>query len=308
MRIAVLGAGAVGGFYGGLLARAGHDVTFLARGVNLDAIRARGLVVRSPLGDFIAPGKAESDPSRIGEVEFAVVAVKTYSNPEALPLLAPLVGPGSLVLTLQNGVDSADEVAAVIGRGPVLAGATYIAASVPAPGTVEHVGTVRRIVFGEAFGPPVTSARVSRLAAVLDDAGVQVEAVDDSRVALWEKLIFLAPLAGLTAAARLAVGPLWAEPAFREVAAKAMGEVEAVARAQGVAVAADVREQKLRYLDNSPPTMRSSMMMDVVAGRPTEVEALIGAVVRRGRAAGIATPVMETLYGVLKPLARGVSS
>ncbi len=305
MRIAVLGAGAVGGYYGALLARAGHEVGFVARGQTLDAIRARGVTVRSGLGDFTAPARAESDPALLGEAELVVVAVKTYSNPEALPLLGPLTGASTSVLTLQNGVESAEEVAEVVGQAPVLAGATYIGASVAAPGVIEHVGTARRIVFGEAFGPPGVTGRVSGVTAVLAGAGVEAEAVDDCHVALWEKLIFLAPLAGMTTAARLPIGPCWAEAAFRQATARAMAEVEAVARAEGVPVAADVREQKLRYLDNSPPGMRSSMMMDVVAGRRTEVEALLGAVVRRGRARGVATPVVEALYGVLKPLSGG---
>ena len=307
MRVAVLGAGAVGGYYGGVLARAGHEVAFVARGRTLEAIRARGLKICSEMGDFQVSVPAEEDPSRIGPVGLALVAVKTYSNPEALPLLAPLVRAGAVVLTVQNGVDSAEEVAAVVGEKRVLAGATYIAASVEEPAVIRHVGTARRIVFGEAFGSPRVTHRVKAVERALADAGVQAEAVDDCRVALWEKLIFLAPLAGLTTAARLPVGPLWAEPEFREVAGRAMAEVEAVARAEGVAVAPDVRDQKLLYLDNSPPTMRSSMMMDVVAGRPTEVEALLGAVVRRARRAGLATPVLDTLYGVLKPLAKGAA-
>jgi 2-dehydropantoate 2-reductase len=202
-------------------------------------------------------------------------------------------------------VDSGEEVAAVVGRDHVLAGATYIGASVAEPAVVEHVGTARRIVFGEAFERGGVTPRVAAVEALLAAAGVQAEAVDDPRVALWEKLIFLAPLAGMTASARLPIGPCWAEEAFRDATSRAMAEVEAVARAEGIPVAADVREQKLRYLDNSPPAMRSSMMMDVVAGRRTEIEALLGAVVRRGRSRGVATPVLETLYGVLKPLAGG---
>lgn len=305
MRIAVLGAGAVGGYYGALLARAGHEVGFVARGQALEAIRARGLAVRSGLGDFTVTVRAEPDPALLGKAELAVVAVKTYSNPQALPLLRPLVGPETVVLTLQNGVDSAEEVAGVVGKDPVLAGATYIGVSVAEPGVIEHVGTARRIVFGEAFPPPRLTTRVSELAATLSAAEVDAEGVADSRVALWEKLIFLAPLAGSTAAARLPIGPCRDDPEFRETASRAMSEVEAVARAEGVPVAPDVHDQKMRYLDSTHPAMRSSMMMDVVAGRPTEVEALLGGVVRRGRALGIATPVMQALYGVLRPLAGG---
>ena len=150
MRIAVIGAGAVGGFYGARLAQAGHDVTFVARGANLDAIRARGIRVKSGLGDIALAVRAESDPARIGPVDLVVVAVKTYSNPQALPLVAPLVGPGTMVLPLQNGVDSADQLAAIVGPGPVLGGTTYIAVTLVEPGLIEHVGSVRRIVFGEA--------------------------------------------------------------------------------------------------------------------------------------------------------------
>jgi len=305
MRIAVIGAGAVGGYYGARLAQAGHDVTLIARGANLEAIRANGLRVRSAAGELAAPVRAESDPSRVGPADLVLVAVKTYSSREAFPLVPPLIGPGTAVLSLQNGVDSADELSIVVGREPMLAGTTYIAATLVEPGVVEYVGTVRRIVFGEAFGERIVSERVSRIRETLAGADIQAEAAADSRVPIWEKLIFLAPIAALTAAARLPIGPAWAQPAFRETYDRAMAEVEALARHAGIAVAADVRAQKLRYLDASPPTMRSSMMVDITSGRPLELEALVGAVVRRGRDAGIPTPVMATLYGILKPFEHG---
>ncbi len=305
MRIAALGAGAVGGFYGARLARAGHHVSFVARGRNLEAIRTSGMSVRSELGDFVVYPDAEADPAAIGTVELAIVAVKTYSNAEALPLLRPLVGPGTLVLTLQNGVESAADVAAVVGEDHVLAGATYIGVSLEAPGQVRHVGTARRIVFGEAFGAPRATERAGRIAEVLRAADIDAEAVADSRAALWEKLVFLAPLAALTAASRLPIGPLRAGPGFREAVMRAMREVEAVARAEGVALAADVCEQKLAYMEASPPSMRSSLMMDLVAGRPTEVEALVGGVVRRARGHGVPTPAMQTLHAVLGVHAAG---
>jgi 2-dehydropantoate 2-reductase len=202
-------------------------------------------------------------------------------------------------------VDSADELAALVGREPVLTGTTYIAVTLTAPATVEHVGSVRRIVFGEGFGDRVVTPRVERIRQVLADADIQVEAAADSRVPVWEKFIFLAPIAGLTAAARLPIGPAWAHPAFREAYDRAGAEIEAIARHDGIAVAADVREQKLKYLDNSPPAMRTSMMVDITSGRPLELEALIGTVVRRGLAAGIPTPAMATLYGILQPFAHG---
>jgi 2-dehydropantoate 2-reductase len=305
MRIAILGAGAVGGFYGARLARAGHDVVFIARGATLEALRTRGIEVRSELGDLSSTVEAEDDPSKVGPVDLVVVAVKTYSNTQALPLVGPLVGSDTVVLTLQNGVDSANELARVVGERHVLAGTTYIGVSLPEPGVVHHVGSVRRIVFGEAFGERVVTARVSRIHEALAGADIQAETAADSRVPIWEKFIFLAPIAGLTAAARLPIGGAWAHPAFRYAYIQAMAEIEAIARHERVAVADDVCEQKVRYLDKAPGTMRTSMMMDLMAGKPLELDALLGTVVRRGRAAGLPTPVIATLYGVLKPFEHG---
>ncbi len=305
MRVAILGAGAVGGFYGARLARAGHEVTFIARGANLDAIRSHGISVKSGLGNISVAARAESDPALVGPVDLVVVAVKTYSNSQALPLVGPLVGPDTAVLTLQNGIDSADELAAILGRAPMLAGTTYIGVTLVQPGLVEHVGTHRRIVFGEAFGGRVVTPRVERVRRALAAADIEVEAAADSRIAIWEKFIFLAPIAGLTAAARLSIGAVWGHPEFRDAYDRAAAEIEAIARHEGIPVAPDVRQRKMHYLDNSPPTMRTSMMVDIAAGRPLELEALVGTVVRRGRAAGIPTPVMATLHGILKPFEHG---
>jgi len=305
MRIAVVGAGAVGGYYGTRLAATGNDVAVVARGANLEAIRASGLSVRSALGDVTVRVRAEQDASRIGFVDLVFFTVKSYSNPEALRHLPPLVGPNTAVLSLQNGVDSAEDLAGVVAREHVLSGATYIIASLASPGVVEHTGPARRIVFGEAFGARVRTRRVAEIESVLAAADIQAEGVADARVPIWEKFIFLAPFAGLTAAARLPLGPLRAQRSFRRAFDRGMAEVEAIARAEDIPVAPDVREQKMAYLDQAPANSRSSMMMDLVAGKPIEIEALPGAVVRRGRAAGVATPVFEALYAVLKPFERG---
>lgn len=305
MRIAVVGAGAVGGYYGARLAQAGHEVVFLARGANLEAIRKHGVSIRSQLGEITVRARAENQASAVGQVDLVIVSVKTYSNAEAFRLLPPLVGSDTSVLTLQNGVDSADEIAAVVGPRPVLAGATYIIATLSEPGVIHHTGAARRIVFGEAFGERAVTPRVQEIERALRGADVQAEAVADSRVPIWEKFIFLAPFAGLSAAARLPLGPLWHVPEFRVSYDRAMAEVEALAHADGVPVATDVRAQKMRYLDESPGASRSSMMMDLLAGRAIEVEALLGSVVRRGRERGVPTPLMEALYGVLKPFERG---
>jgi 2-dehydropantoate 2-reductase len=280
-------------------------VTFIARGANLDALRARGIQVNSALGDLLLPVRAESDPAQVGPVDLVILAVKTYSNAGALPLVAPLVGPGTVVLPLQNGVDSPDDLASVVGREPVLGGTTYIAVTLMAPGVVEHVGTARRIAFGEAFGERRVTPRVERLRDVLAGAGIQAEPAADVRVPLWEKLIFLAPIAALTAAARLSIGPAWAHAEFRETYDAGATEIEAIARHEGIPVADDVRAQKHHYLDKSPGTMRTSMMVDITSGRPLELDALVGTIVRRGRAAGIATPTMSALYGILKPFEQG---
>jgi 2-dehydropantoate 2-reductase len=301
MRIAILGSGAVGGYFGARLARAGNDVTFVARGAHLDAMREGGLQIRSPLGDFTVRAAAEQDTTRVGPVDLVLFAVKTYDSATALPLLPPLLGPDTVVLTLQNGVESADEVAAVAQRERVLGGTTYIATALTAPGLVTQTGTHRRIVFGEWFDPaPEVTPRAARVAEVLAAADVQVEAVPDARARVWEKLMFLAPIAGFCAAARRPSGAIWGDEVARARFLDAVREVEAVSRALGVPVADEAVERIVAYMDALPPAMRPSMLQDLEAGRRIEVEALQGSVVRRGRAAGVPTPVMGTLYAILK--------
>jgi 2-dehydropantoate 2-reductase len=304
MHFAILGSGAVGGYYGAKLARSGQRVSFLARGAHLRAMRERGLMVWSPLGDFTVRARAEEDPAAIGPVDVVMLAVKTYDNATALPMLKPLVGDATVVMTLQNGVDSVDEVAAAVGQERVLGGPTYVATALSVPGLVEQTGTHRRIVFGEAFGERATvSPRVQRIAEVMTAADIQAEAVADARVPLWEKFIYLAPFAAFTGAARLPIGPLWSDPAIKAQFMAAVAEVEAVARAEGVAVreATSLREYVTHYVDVLPPSTRSSLLIDLQQGKRIEVESLAGSVVRRGRAAGVATPVMAALYSVLKP-------
>jgi 2-dehydropantoate 2-reductase len=307
MRFAILGSGAVGGYYGARLARAGHDVTFVARGAHLAAIRERGLCIRSPaLGDFTVTAQAEEDTRRIGPVDVVVVAVKTYDNAAALPLISPMLSPGSSVLTIQNGVDSAQDVARVVGQPAVIAGATYIATALAAPGVIEHTGTHRRIVFGEVFGElPQVSARVRAIHEALSSADIQSECVDDGRVPIWEKFIFLVTLAGFTGASRLSIGPLWADAAIRTQFLEGCREVEQVARAEGVKVPADVIDRISRYISGIPGTMRSSLLIDLAQGKRIEVEALQGSIVRRAAAVQVAVPIMSTLYALLKPFAEG---
>jgi len=239
-------------------------------------------------------------------VDVVVVAVKTYDNATALPLIAPLLGSDSVVLTIQNGVDSAREVARVAGEPPVIAGATYIATALSAPGVIEQTGTHRRIVFGEVFGElPRLSARVRAIHAALSSADIQSECVDDGRIPIWEKFIFLVTLAGFTGASRLPIGPLWADAAIRAQFLEGCREVERVARAEGVQVPADVVDRISRYISGIPGTMRSSLLIDLSQGKRIEVEALQGSIVRRAAAAEVAAPIMSTLYALLKPFAEG---
>ena len=210
-------------------------------------------------------------------------------------------------MTLQNGVDSAEDLALAIGRPPVVAGATYIAAGIETPGVIRQTGTHRRIVFGEFFSPPAEiSDRVRRLAAAMEAADIQVEPVADAKPPLWEKFIYLAPFAGVTGATRMPFGPIWADPECREVFLRAVGEVESVARAAAIPVAADVSARVRHYADELPAATRSSLLIDLAQGKRIEVESLLGSVVRRARQFGVAAPTMTALYAILKPHAAGV--
>ena len=306
MRFAILGSGAVGGYFGARLARAGQDVTFIARGAHLEAIRARGLEVRSSrLGDFTAHARAESDPTRIGPVDVVIVAVKAYDNDTAYPLIAPLLGPKTVVLTLQNGVDNVDRLAAAVGAERVLGGTTYVATALEAPGVIVQTGVHRSIIFGEVFGARGLTARVQSIADVMLPADIEVTAVADARTPLWDKFVYLVPFSGFTGAARLPIGYLWEQPHAREMYYAAAREVAAIAKAEGVTISPDRFETLREYMDNIPPTTRSSLLIDLEQGKRIEVEALQGAALRRAAAHQIATPIVATLYAALKPWATG---
>ena len=306
MRFCIVGSGAVGGYFGAKLAHAGHEVTFLARGAHLEAIRSRGLTVKSVLGDFTARGAAEDRAERVQPVDVAILAVKTYSNPEALPMLKTIMRDNAVALTLQNGVDSVDDVASAIDAARVLGGTTYVATALAEPGLVEQTGTHRRIVFGETSGDTARiSERVQRIHEVFASADIVSEPVADARVPIWEKFCYLAPFAAFTGAARVPIGPIWSDWTLRHMLVSAFGEVEAVARAEQVALPLDVVERIVAYVDSIPPTTRSSLLIDLQHGKPIEIEALAGAAVRRGAKRQVPMPIMSALYAVLKPHARG---
>lgn len=307
MRFAILGSGAVGGYYGAKLARAGHDVTFIARGAHLAAIREKGLAVRSPaLGDFTVHARAEEDTTKVGVTDVVLVAVKAYDNDTALPMIKAMVGPTTTVLTVQNGVDSTNEIAALVGEQAVVGGTTYIATALAAPGLIEQTGIHRRIAFGEVFGAlPRMTPRVQAIHEALSGADIQSEPVGDGRVPIWEKFIFLAALAGFTGATRLPIGPVWADPFIRAQFLEASREVDRLARAEGVAVAPDRVDRIQAYVEGIPGTMRSSLLIDLAQGKKIEVEALLGSVVRRATRLGVPVPIISALYAVLKPYAQG---
>lgn len=306
MRFAFIGAGAVGGFYGALLARKGYEVGFVARGAHRDVIARDGLRVDGPLGDFTVKVRAESDPSKLGAADVVVLAVKTYDNATAIPMIQPLMAPNAVVLSLQNGVDSAEDIAAAVGEPATLGGSTYIATAIEAPGFIRQTGTHKRVVFGEYFGVrDRVSDRVQRIADAMLDAGIDAEPVADARAAVWEKFTYLAPFAAFTGASRLPIGPLWADEETRPMFIEAVAEVRRVAAAHGIPLAPDHLDKLNTYVAKLPPSTRSSLLIDLSQGKRIEVEALQGSVVRRGRKTGVPTPIMAALYAVLKPHANG---
>jgi 2-dehydropantoate 2-reductase len=307
MRVAIVGSGAVGGYFGAKLARNGEDVTFIARGAHLAAIRAAGLQVRSAkLGDFVVRAPAHDDTAAVGPVDIVLFAVKAYDNENTLRLLPPLIGPGTVVLTLQNGVDSADDIRAAIGEQQVLGGTTYVATALEEPGVIVQTGVHRTIILGEVFGDRSRiSDRVQTIVATLKAADIEATAVADGRVPIWDKFVYLVPFSGFTGAARLPIGGIWTDPHVREMYYAAAREVAALAAAEGVQISSDRFERLRKYMDEIPATTRSSLLIDLEMGKRIEVEALQGAAVRRASRHGLAMPIVSTLYAVLRPYAAG---
>lgn len=293
MRIAILGAGGVGGYYGGELARAGHEVVLLARGENLQALRSRGLEIRTPEGGFTVWPAAVEDASGLGETDLVVVAVKSYSLDDVVPVARRLAGSGALILPLLNGVDAAERLqAAGVAEEQLLGGVTYISAARVAPGVVERRSPFRRVVVGEVSGRP--SARAAEVVEAFASAGVEARVSEDIRVDLWRKLVFLASLSAACGLARAPVGAVRAAPLGELLIERAVREAAEVARAVGVALPAGEEEDALTLLRSLPAGMRPSLLLDLDAGAPTEVDILSGAVSRLGRGAGVATPIHDT--------------
>ena len=298
MRIAVMGAGGVGGYFGGLLARAGNQVTLIARGAHLEALKARDLTVVGHRERFSAEVKATDDPREVGAVELVIFTVKTYQNAAAIPLLSPLVGERTTVLTLQNGVESYLELSKALGEGHVLPGAAYIESEIEAPGVVRQQGEVVRIVFGELSGEK--STRAQRILDAFLQAKIAAELSTDILKTLWSKFLFITSVAGLTTTARAPMSQLLPLPEAGELLVAAMREAEAVGRAKGVNLDPDVVESTVRYIEGTVQDLKASMYKDLELGRPLELEALNGAVARMGREVGVPTPINSFIYSILK--------
>ncbi|MDA1185790.1 MAG: 2-dehydropantoate 2-reductase [Acidobacteria bacterium] len=305
MRIAVMGSGGVGGFYGGHLARAGYDVAFIARGAHLAAMREHGLTIdNAPRGRHHIPRvTATDDPASIGVVDVVVIAVKLWDSDAAVRTVTPLVGPRTAVVSLQNGVIKDDIMRAAFGDAAVIGGVAYVAASLSEPGVIRQTGAMQRCVLGEYDGR--RSERVTQLHQALLDAGIAAEISDDIRRALWEKYVFLVGLSGSTTTMRSTIGPIRGHPQTRAFLRDLMTETAAVGRAHGVDLPDDYAEQRLAFVDTLAADMTSSMHHDLRSGNPLEVAWLSGGVVQLGRDVGVPTPANRAVWDILALQASG---
>ncbi len=299
MRIAMVGTGGVGGFFGGRLAAAGADVSFIARGAHLAALRQKGLTILSPRGDVHLPRvQATDDPRAIGPVDVAFFTVKLYDSEAALPLLPPLIGPDTAVISLQNGVDGADLLARAVGPDHVAGGTCYVAAVVAEPGVIRHTA-MEQLVFGELDG--TRSPRLERLLAACRPAAFTTVLSDDVNVDVWTKFVRLTVFSGMTAAARCPIGKVAGDPELLAMALAAFAEGAAVAARRGVAIPQQIVDAAGATLAALPPETKSSMLEDLERGRRLELPWLSGAVVRLGRELGVDTPTHRFIAAVLAP-------
>jgi 2-dehydropantoate 2-reductase len=297
MRIGVIGAGGTGGLYGGLLARAGHDVAFLARGPHLEAIQRHGLEVRSAdFGTFSVPARASSDPRELGRSELLLFAVKTYDLETAAPAALEMLEADGHALTLQNGLEAPDQLAGVIGPRRVLIGTTALETTIVAPGVVGHLTPGHLINVASFEGPP--SPAVERVVETLAGAGMNSQTAPDGHRALWEKAYLLIPMALLTSVCQLPIGPIRELPETREFAAMLLDDVARVARACGYDLAPQVA-LGVGILDRPPASMKASLARDFERGRRTELDALSGALLRLALAHGVDVPATRIAHAVL---------
>ncbi len=300
MRIAVVGVGGVGGYFGGRLAQAGHDVTFIARGEHLKAMLQEGLRVESINGNFaISPVQATDNPADIGAVDLVIMGVKAWQIPETAARLSPMLGPDTLVLPLQNGLEASSQVAEVLGPAPVLGGLCAIYSFITAPGCIRHIGIDPWVTFGAL--QPSQADRLAEVQAALQQAGVTANIAPDIRVPLWEKFLVLR-WGVVGAVSRVPAGVLRRLPQARDMIDQAGREVLDVAETQGIDIPADALQRSSALLDSLPAAATTSMQRDVMEGRPSELDAQAGALVRLGEQAGITTPLHAFIYHSLLPM------
>lgn len=304
MKIAVIGAGGVGGYFGARLAHAGENVTFIARGSHLAAMHEHGLRVRSANGDIsVNPVQATDDAGTVGIADLVMIAVKLWSTADAIETARTMMGPDSAVVSFQNGVEAEDSLVAAFGKARVLGGVANIAALIETPGLIRHNGTMALLQFGELDS--ARSARVESLLAICKRAGIDAKVPDDIGKAIWEKFVFLASLSAMTALTRLPLGPLREDPDTRALFRRLADEVVAVGRAKGVALGDATADAMMNRLDALPPDMVASMLGDLKRGNRLELPWLSGGVVEAGRRLGVPTPAHAFVYTALKLHAPG---
>lgn len=299
MQIAIMGSGGLGGLYGGRLAHAGYDVSFIARGAHLAALREHGILIENePHATIHVPRvRAMDDPAEVGVVDLVLIAVKLWDTESAVEAVRPMVGPQTAVISLQNGVMKDDTLRRTFGEAAVMGGVAYVATQIARPGVIRQTGTMQRLIFGEYDGR--RSARADELLEALRRAGIQAEISDDIRRTLWEKYVFLVALSGTTATIRSTIGPIRANPRSRAFLRQLLEETVAVGRAHGVRLPERYAEDRLAFLDTVPPEMTSSMHHDLERGNRLEVAWLSGGVVQLGEAAGVPTPGNCAVWDIL---------
>ena len=303
MRIAVVGSGGVGGYFGGRLAASGSDVTFLARGAHLDALRARGLHIHSPLGDIhLARVNAAERSASVGPVDVVFFTVKLYDTESAMALLPPLIGAETVVVPFQNGVDSVGQLVRAVGREHTGGGTAYVAAVISEPGVIRHTAN-ERLTFGELDG--TRSARLERLLEACGTAGFDASLSDHIERDIWRKFVWLSMFSGVTTVTRLPIGAIRQDPDLVALCQAAAMEGMAVAHAKGVSLPLAVLDQLVPGLHALPPEAKSSMLEDLERGRPLELPWLSGAVVRIGEELDVPTPTHRFLATVLAPHVSG---
>ena len=299
MRIVIFGTGGVGGYFGGRLAQAGEDVTFIARGEHLRAIKANGLKVDSTSGDFIInPAKATADVKEVGDAELVVLGVKAWQVPDAARAIKPIVHANTTVLPLQNGVEAVPQLVDELGGDNVVGGLCKIVSFVVGPGHIRHAGFTPSIVIGERDNR--RTDRIVTIAEAFNHAGLETTIAADIQVALWMKFLFIASFSGVGAVANAPAGVVRSNPKWREQVISAMEEIYALAHARGVKLPADAIATVMAAVDGLPADATSSMQRDIAAGKPSELESQNGAVVRMARESGVDVPTHEHIYQTLK--------